>query len=174
MGRIVEIAPGKRSAIRKHPVAADVIEVGAEGLAGDEQQEKRRIYGGRPIHGGVDKAVYAYPHEHLPVWAELLEREVPIGTLGENLSIGGVLEDEVHVGDIWQWGEVLLRVTEPRTPCYKLDLHLGRKVKRFMLHGALTGWYLAVEQPGVAPTSGSIAVLARGDGPTIVDVLRGR
>jgi MOSC domain-containing protein YiiM len=69
---------------------------------------------------------------------------------------------------------VRLRVTEPRTPCYKLDIVLGRTVKRVMLHGAMTGWYLAVVEPGEAPTSGAIAVVVRGDGPTITDVLRGR
>jgi MOSC domain-containing protein YiiM len=170
---IGEIAPGTRSAIDKRPVAGDAIDVGELGLAGDEQQERRR-YHGRQLHGGPDKAVCAYPHEHLPAWADLLERDIPPGTFGENLSIAGALEDEVHVGDRWRWGDVVLRVTEPRTPCFKLDLVLGRQVKRLMLHGAMTGWYLAVEQPGVAPTSGAIEVVARGDGPTIADVLRGR
>jgi MOSC domain-containing protein YiiM len=172
-GVVEEIAPGKRSAIRKAPVAGDTIEVGELGLAGDEQRE-RRLYYGRQLHGGPDKAVCVYPHEHLPAWEELLERAIPPGTFGENLSIGGALEDEVRVGDLWRWGEVELRVTEPRTPCFKLDLVLGHKVKRVMLHGAMTGWYLAVDRPGVAPTSGSIEVVARGDGPTISDVLRGR
>jgi MOSC domain-containing protein YiiM len=172
-GVVEEIAPGKRSAIHKHPVAGDTVEVAELGLAGDEQQE-RRLYYGRQLHGGPDKAVCAYPHDHLAGWAELLEREIPPGTFGENLSTGGILEDEVHVGDRWAWGEVVLRVTEPRTPCFKLDLVLGHKVKRVMLHGAMTGWYLAVERPGVAPTSGAIEVLSRGEGPTIVDVLRGR
>ncbi|MCU1375897.1 MAG: domain containing protein [Actinomycetia bacterium] len=173
IGRVEEVAPGTYSAIRKQPVRDDAVEVGELGIAGDEQQEKR-LYHGRQLHGGPDKAVCAYPHEHLPVWAELLEREVPVGTFGENLSIGGLLEDEVHVGDEWQWGDVRLRVTEPRLPCFKLDLVLGRKVKRVMLHGAMTGWYLAVVEPGPAPTVGRITVVARGDGPTITDVLRGR
>ena len=172
-GVVEEIAPGKRSAIRKHPVRTDTIAVGTLGLDGDEQKE-RRLYYGRQMHGGPDKAVCAYPHEHLPAWSELLERDVPPGTFGENLSIGGVLEDEVRIGDRWRWGDVLLRVTEPRTPCYKLDLVLGRSVKRVMLHGAMTGWYLAVDEPGTAPTGGTIEVVGAGDGPTVADVLRGR
>lgn len=172
-GRVELIAPGTRSAIRKRPVAGETIAVGTLGLDGDEQQERRR-YHGRQLHGGPDKAVCAYPHEHLPAWGELLERAIAPGTFGENLSVGGLLEDEVRVGDVWQWGDVRLRVTEPRTPCFKLDLVLGHQVKRIMLHGAMTGWYLAVDEPGEAPTSGVIDVVDRGDGPTIADVLRGR
>lgn len=173
IGTVQEIAPGKRSAIDKRPVRDDAVRVGALGIEGDEQRE-RRLYFGRQLHGGPEKAVHAYPHEHLPVWSDIAEREVLPGNLGENLSIGGVLEDEVHVGDEWRWGEVLLRVTEPRTPCAKLDIVLGRPVKRTMAHAAMTGWYLAVVEPGLAPTAGSIEVVRVGDGPTIADVLRGR
>jgi MOSC domain-containing protein YiiM len=172
-GTIEEIAPGERSAIHKRPVDTAVVRVGELGIEGDEQQEKR-LYEGRPLHGGPDKAVYAYPHEHLAAWSELLDRACGPGLFGENLSVGGALEDEVRVGDEWRWGAVRLRVTEPRTPCYKLDLVLGRTVKRVMLHGAMTGWYLAVLEAGEAPVSGTIEVVARGEGPTIADVLRGR
>jgi MOSC domain-containing protein YiiM len=172
-GTIEEIAPGELSAIRKRPVTTAVVRVGELGIDGDEQRETR-LYGGRPMHGGPDKAVYAYPHEHLPAWSELLDRDCGPGLFGENLLTGGALEDEVCVGDEWQWGSVRLRVTEPRTPCYKLDLVLGRTVKRLMLHGAMTGWYLAVVESGEAPASGTIDVVAHGDGPTIADVLRGR
>ena len=91
VGTIETIAPGKRSAIDKHPVRADVVRVTELGLEGDEQQEAKRLYFGRQLHGGPDKAVHAYPHEHLPVWSEIAEREVLPGNLGENLSIGGVL-----------------------------------------------------------------------------------
>jgi len=172
-GTIEEIAPGKRSAIRKRPVAGDTVSVGPLGIEGDAQQETRR-YDGRQMHGGPDKALCVYPHEHLPSWSDLLEREVAPGTFGENLSVAGMLEDEVRVGDRWRWGEVVVRVTEPRTPCYKLDLVLGRSVKRVMLHGAMTGWYLAVDEGGVAPAGGTIEVLERGEGPTIAELLRGR
>lgn len=172
-GVIKAIAPGVRSAIDKHPVLDESIEVGELGLAGDEQKE-RRLHFGRQLHGGRDKALLAYPHEHLTVWTELVGREVCPGNLGENLSTGGWLEDEVRIGDRWAWGDVLLRVSEPRVPCKKLDVVLGRPVKRLTLHGAMTGWYLAVERPGIAPTSGSLQVVERGRGPTIADVLRGR
>jgi MOSC domain-containing protein YiiM len=172
-GRIEEIAPGKRSAIRKRPVTGERVAVRAFGLEGDEQKETR-LYYGRQMHGGPEKAVCVYPHEHLPAWAELLEREIPPGTFGENLSVSGILEDEARVGDEWQWGEARLRITAPRTPCFKLDIILGHKVQRVMLHGAMTGWYLAVDEQGVAPAAGTIEVVRRGDGPTIADVLRGR
>lgn len=173
VGGVREIAPGMRSAIHKTPVRDDTVLVGALGIEGDEQQERRKYFG-RQLHGGPDKAVHAYPHEHLPVWSELVARPVDPGNLGENLSVAGMLEDEVRIGDEWRWGEVLLRVTEPRTPCTKLDVVLGRPVKRLMLHGAMTGWYLSVVEPGRAPTAGAVEVTARGEGPTIADVLRGR
>ena len=173
VGQVREIAPGMRSAIDKHPVRDDTIRVGELGLEGDEQKE-RRLYFGRQLHGGPDKALLAYPHEHLAAWSELVERDILPGNLGENLSVGGMLEDEVRIGDRWRWGEVELRVSEPRTPCKKLDVVLGRPVKRLLLHGAMTGWYLAVDRPGVAPTGGAVEVVERGAGPTVADVLRGR
>ena len=163
-----------RSGFVKQPVAGPSIAVHALGLTGDEQHETR-LHQGRPLHGGVDKALYAYPVEHLPAWQRELEREVGPGLVGENLTVAGVTEDDARVGDVWAWGdEVRLRVTEPRLPCFKLDLVLGRPLQRFMLHGNRTGWYLAVERPGVAPVAGPIEVVERGDGPTIADVLHGR
>ena len=162
-----------RSGFVKHAVEGPSIEVHALGLDGDEQHETR-LHDGRPLHGGVDKAVHAYPVEHLAAWAMELGREVGPGLVGENLSVSGVTEDDVRIGDVWAWGPVRLRVTEPRLPCYKLDLILGRSLKRFMLDGNRTGWYLAVERPGAAPVAGPIEVVERGDGPTVADVLHGR
>ena len=161
-----------RSAFVKHAVEGPTIEVHALGLTGDEQRESR-LAQGRPLHGGVDKAVYAYPVEHLPAWRMELLREVGPGLVGENLSVSGVTEDDVRIGDVWAWGPVRLRVTEPRLPCYKLDLVLGRSLKRFMLDGNRTGWYLAVDRPGVAPVDGPVEVVERGAGPTVADVLHG-
>ena len=85
-------------------------------LAGDAQADLT-------VHGGPDKAVYAYPSEHLPWWSEELGEDLGPAPFGENLSTIGVTEDDVGLGDVWSWGEALLEVCQPRTPCFKLALH---------------------------------------------------
>lgn len=151
-----------RSAIGKLPVETTTVEVGEDGLVGDQQVA-------RGVHGGPDQAVYAYSADHFEDWATELGTPVRPGLFGENLTITGTTEREVRAGDEWQWGEVRLRVTKRRFPCYKLDMHLGREVGPFMLERQRTGWYLAVIHPGTAPTSGAIEVVARGTGPTIAE-----
>ena len=78
------------------------------------------------LHGGVDKAVYAYPSEHLAVWSAELDETLGPAAFGENVTTIGVLEDEVRIGDVWSWGGALLQVTQPRWPCYKLALYRER------------------------------------------------
>ena len=90
------------------------------------------------VHGGRDKAVYAYPSEHYDYWrAELPGRELPPAAFGENLTTEGLLEDEIHVGDEFRVGSARLVVTQPRQPCFKLGMRFDdpRMVKRFFLAG---------------------------------------
>ena len=143
------------SAIAKQPVAGPTIFLGTGNLAGDRQADRR-------YHGGPDKAVYAYPADHLPIWREELGVEFGPGTFGENLTVAGWLEADIWIGDVWEWGEALLQVTQPRTPCYKLALHTQRPdlLKSFVATGR-TGWYLRVLQPGNAPVGGPIRVVER-------------
>ena len=75
------------------------------------------------VHGGPDKAVCAYPSEHLGPRADELDRELGDAPFGENLSTVGVLERDVRIGDVWEWGSATLQVTQPRWPCFKLTLH---------------------------------------------------
>ena len=98
------------SAIGKTPVGGAVA-VGPLGLAGDEQADPA-------YHGGLDKAVYAYPVEHLPTWQRLrrergvsmFDEPLPFGFVGENLSVEGLRESEVWIGDEWVIGDLVLRV----------------------------------------------------------------
>jgi MOSC domain-containing protein YiiM len=159
------------SGIRKRPVDVNTETIRLEvlNLAGDRHADRR-------VHGGVDKAVYAYPAEHLPRWNEELEidPELGPGAFGENLTTTNCREDDVHVGDIWSWGDAVLRVTQPRGPCYKLAMALGRPdiVRRFMETGR-TGWYLRVLRPGIVPVAGPIFVAERRpEAPTILEVHR--
>lgn len=145
------------SGIRKHPVTPGVIQVGEVNLAGDAQGDLR-------VHGGVDKAVYAYPVERIAQWNALLNPAVPFapGTFGENLTVSGWLEEDVYIGDIWQWGSAMLQVSQPRFPCYKLGMATGYPgiVNPFVEFG-WTGWYLRVLVQGEAPVSGPIQLHER-------------
>jgi MOSC domain-containing protein YiiM len=115
------------------------------------------------VHGGAAKAVYAYPLEHYAFWREQLGEELPFGAFGENLTVEGLpLEEEVAVGDRFGIGTAELVVTQPRVPCYKLGLRLGREdmVKR-LFASRRTGYYLAVEVEGDVGAGDSVETIAR-------------
>jgi MOSC domain-containing protein YiiM len=125
-------------------------------LGGDRQADLT-------VHGGLDKAVYAYPAEHHPFWREQFpEMKLPWGMFGENLTIKGFLEDTVHIGDHFRVGSARLMVTQPRVPCYKLGIKFGRDdiLKRFLDSG-MTGFYFAVLEEGEVAAGDSISLLHR-------------
>lgn len=160
MARIVSVQTGAArplmvggrrvlSAIGKVPVNGPVA-VRPLGLEGDEQADLS-------VHGGLDKAVYAYPVEHLPDWqawrrergVSMFEEPLPFGFAGENLSVEGLREAEVWIGDEWAIGDLVLRVTAPREPCAKFNAVTGLPdAGRLMVDACSCGWYLAVVQPG--------------------------
>jgi MOSC domain-containing protein YiiM len=143
------------SGFRKRPVELTGVEVGSTNIAGDGQADLR-------AHGGQNKAVYAYCADHFAWWAKhvKLERPVGPGTFGENLTISGVDEGAVHIGDIWRWGTAVLQVSQPRYPCYKMAMATGRPaiVKRF-LESNRSGWYLRVLEEGEGIVGGEICLL---------------
>jgi len=113
------------------------------------------------VHGGLDKAIYAYPTEHYTFWREQFpEMDLPWGMFGENLSIEGLLEDTVHIGDHFQVGSAKLMVTQPRLPCFKLGIKFGREdiLKRFLASG-MTGFYFAVLEEGEVAAGDTISLL---------------
>jgi MOSC domain-containing protein YiiM len=139
------------SGIRKMPVQAPVA-ARPLGLEGDEQADPS-------VHGGLQKAVYAYPSEHLPYWraarraagAGLFDEVLPPGFMGENLTVVGLLEAEVWIGDTLRvaGSACVLRVTAPREPCGKFTAVMGlRDAAQRMVREARCGFYLAVEVPG--------------------------
>jgi MOSC domain-containing protein YiiM len=142
---------GKRvmTAIRKIPVQGSVI-VAPLGLVGDEQANLS-------VHGGLDKAIYAYPSEHYAFWREarkaaglgLIDDSLPYGAMGENLSLQGLLETEVWVGDVLEFPHCTLRVTDPREPCFKFNAAMGwNGAAKAMAQSGFCGFYLAVDKPG--------------------------
>lgn len=125
-------------------------------LDGDRQADLK-------VHGGVDKAVYAYPSEHYAYWkVELPDREFPWGMFGENLTTEGLLEDTVNIGDQLRIGSAKVVVTQPRMPCYKLAVKFGRDdiIKRFLQSGR-TGFYFAVLEEGNVGAGDKIELIVR-------------
>jgi MOSC domain-containing protein YiiM len=127
------------------------------------------------VHGGVSKAVYAYPVQHYEFWKrELPNMKLPYGMFGENFTIEGLREETVNIGDRFRLGAAEIMVTEPRMPCYKLGLKFGRTdmVKRFLV-SRRTGFYFAVLQEGEVKAGDTIELLSRdGDGITVADITR--
>lgn len=139
---------GRPTGMYKQPVFA-TLELGREGLVGDEQADRR-------VHGGPDKAVHLYPARH---YATLAKRfpdaaaQLVIGSLGENISTAELDENDVRIGDIWRLGTAQLQVCQPRNPCWKIDERFASDgMAAFIAEHRLTGWYWRVIAPGrVAP-----------------------
>ncbi|HXW05982.1 MAG TPA: MOSC domain-containing protein [Vicinamibacterales bacterium] len=115
------------------------------------------------VHGGRDKAVYAYPFEHYGFWRdELPDADLSFGAFGENLTTEGILEDDLHIGDRLQAGTAEFVVTQPRLPCFKLAARFGRldMVKRFQRSGR-SGFYLAVVREGTVSTGDELSIVSR-------------
>lgn len=143
--------------IHKQPIG-EPVPVGRLGLRGDEQVDLS-------VHGGLDKAVYAYPVEHYAFWnsqrqaALRTDAPLPPGSVGENLTIQGLLEEEVWIGDRLHAGTALLEVTEPRQPCFKFNAKMGfSHASKQMLQAGISGFYLRVVETGVVQAGDAIAL----------------
>jgi len=127
------------------------------------------------VHGGRTKAVYAYPAEHYDFWRkEFPDMELPFGMFGENFTVTGFSESELNIGDEFRVGAAIVRVTEPRLPCYKLGIKFGRSdiLKRF-LASERTGFYLGVDQEGEVGASDEFQLIRRNKpSVTITEVTR--
>jgi MOSC domain-containing protein YiiM len=159
-GRSVE------TSIFKTPVSGRVHVVRGN-VEGDQQSDLS-------VHGGPEKAVYAYSAEHSDSWRrELPDADLAWGAFGENFTTEGLLEDEVWIGDRYRVGTAELVVTQPRMPCYKLGIRFGHPdmVKRF-LQSRRSGFYLAVEREGEVGAGDAIERLARSERRlTVADVV---
>jgi MOSC domain-containing protein YiiM len=127
------------------------------------------------VHGGVEKAIYAYPMEHYAYWRqEFPEEALPWGAFGENLTVEGLLESEVNIGDRLRIGTAEVMVTQPRFPCFKLNLKFGRDdmVKRF-LNSRLSGIYFSVVQEGEVGAGDAITWVSRDENNvTVADIVQ--
>ena len=163
------------TAIGKRPVNGPV-GVQALGLASDEQADLT-------VHGGLSKAVYAYPSEHLPFWQTVRAQAgvagwneaVPPGLMGENLSIAGLLEADAFIGDVLRFPHCELAVSEPRFPCFKFNAAMGFKhAAKLMAANAWCGFYLAVRTPGTLAAGEAFEVVPGPREVGITELFRAR
>jgi MOSC domain-containing protein YiiM len=126
------------------------VQAHALGLTGDEQADP-------PMHGGLSKAVYAYPIEHYAFWQTVRAQAgvapwgepLPHGFMGENLTISGLLENQACVGDVLRFANCELAVSEPHFPCFEFDAVMGfKQASKMMVSSGWCGFYLAVRTPG--------------------------
>lgn len=148
---------GQSTGIYKHRVSGSIY-IGTQGLAGDMQADRR-------VHGGPDKAVHHYLAENYPLLAKqfpaIAKRFVP-GSIGENLSTTGWDEHTVCIGDTFALGGVKLQVTQPRSPCWKIDHRYAIEgVTRYIADTGLTGWYYRVLEAGEATSGSAFELLER-------------
>ncbi len=146
------------------------------GLDGDEQADLS-------VHGGPSKAVYAYPTEHYSFWrtvraqagASLWDEPLPPGSIGENLSLAGIVESQVWIGDVLRFPHCALAVSEPRYPCFKLDAALGfQHASKLMAESTWCGFYLAVREPGTIAAGESFTLVPGPREVGIVELFRAR
>lgn len=132
-----------KTSIFKSPVDGPV-EVKTLNIAGDQQTDLR-------VHGGPRKAVYVYPHEHYAYWQQLMpDYQFTPGNFGENLTVEGLTESTVYINDRLRIGSAIFVVTQPRTPCYKLQVRFERvDMTKLFYDSRRFGFYLSVEQEGV-------------------------
>ena len=153
--------------IFKEPVSGPV-KLRKLNLDGDKQADLT-------VHGGADKAVYAYPEEHYSYWNnELPGMPLPWGMFGENFTTQGLLEEMVNIGDQFQVGTAKVVATQPRMPCYKLGVKFGRMdiIKKFLASG-LTGIYFKVMKEGELEQGDEIKLIKKDENNvTIKDIYR--
>ena len=155
-GQVAPLGPDAvPSAFVKAP-RQDSVAVTLLGLQGDEQADL-------DVHGGPEKAVYAYAAAHYPAWAKLFPAlTFKAGAMGENFTILGLTETGICVGDVHRIGSALLQVCQPRQPCFKFALRHGNKhLPKAMVKTGLAGWYYRVLQTGFVKAGDALALHER-------------
>jgi MOSC domain-containing protein YiiM len=154
------------SAFVKTPVDGRVA-LGLDGFDGDEQADLT-------VHGGPDKAACCYPSEHFPFWTDLTGREFGPGAFGENLTLAGVTEHDVRIGDTYALGDgAVVEVSQPRGPCFKVASRWGiRTLPAEMAQRLIAGFYFRVLTPGTVAAGDMMELLQRGSDVTVAEVLR--
>jgi MOSC domain-containing protein YiiM len=150
-------APDEPSAIAKRP-HDDLLAIGLLGLAGDEQADKVH-------HGGTDKAIHHYPHDHYAYWRSAIGDHPLLGApggFGENVSTLGLIESEVCIGDRFRLGTALVEISHGRKPCWKISHRFALpKLTAQVVKTGRAGWYYRVLEPGAVQAGDTIELLER-------------
>lgn len=147
----------------KHPVS-DPVFLGRLGPEGDQQADLVH-------HGGLDKAVLGYAHAHYRYWEQLLGQDPGPAVMGENLTLEGLTEENAHIGDVYHIGSAVLQVSQPRVPCFKVNLRIGRSDALERVRETLcTGFYFRVLQEGFVAAGDAITLVSRP--PNAISVAR--
>lgn len=156
-GNVREYPGSRPSAIEKRQVDGELM-LTPTGLEGDSQAEKM-------IHGGVERALCHYPREHYATWAQAFPEQAErfnAPAFGENLSTQGLTERDVCIGDIWCWGAALIQITQPRSPCFKLNFHFERDTfAQRMQESGRTGWLYRVINGGPVSADAPLSLASR-------------
>ena len=157
VGKVRDYDGSRPSAIGKIQIDGELT-LGDLGLEGDEQAEKK-------IHGGPDRALCHYPREHYAHWARELPQQADLfcaPAFGENLSTEGLTEKNVYIGDIFRWGEALIQVTQPRSPCFKLNFHFAiGDMAQLVQNSGKTGWLYRVIAGGQVSSDAPLELVSR-------------
>ncbi|WP_026691084.1 MOSC domain-containing protein [Alteribacter aurantiacus] len=176
-GKVQALNTGKVQVIAgsgKKEVASGIIKTPVEGpvfltktkLKGDEQEDLVN-------HGGVDKAVCVYSSEHYPYWDEKLGIKMEVGAFGENVTVTGLLEKDICIGDTFKWGEAVVQVSQPRHPCYKLaKRHDVKELPLYVQETGYSGFYFRVLQEGQVSKEDDLRFRERLTNTTIAQVNR--
>lgn len=142
------------TAIFKSPVE-DALWLSEIGLEGDEQADLR-------VHGGPDKAVCAYCVENLPYWSKVLGACLAPGAFGENFTVEGMAESDVYIGDVYEVGDAVVQISQPRQPCFKLAVRHGLPEMALLVQeSGKTGFYLRCLEPGEVRPCDGISLVER-------------
>jgi len=165
IGELSSLPPeGQPTGIFKHPVSAAA--VGSTGVAGDHQADRRH-------HGGAEKAVHHYAAENYARLAAEFPALAPVlvpGSLGENLSTHGWTESNVHIGDVFRIGSARLQVSQPRSPCWKINHRFGvDDLSRWIAAARITGWYYRVLAPGRITVGDPVERVGQDPDPISID-----
>lgn len=145
------------SAIDKKPAYGKIF-LSTLNLDGDQQADLH-------FHGGPDKAVCVYSYDHYSFWESVLDTKLEVGAFGENLTVKGITEEDVWIGDVYELGEAIVQVTQPRQPCFKLATKLKQpKLPLMVQHTGYTGFYFRVLKEGTISSEESLKLLERNPG----------
>lgn len=167
IGTIREYSGSRPSAIAKHQVEGELV-LNALGLEGDQQAETVH-------HGGPDRALCHYPREHYLHWAREFPEQADLfnaPAFGENISTQGMTEQDVFIGDIYRWGEAFIQVTQPRSPCFKLNFHFGiNEMSQLMQQNGRCGWLYRVIAGGKISADAPLELVSRVSDITVAEAI---